>query len=64
VTDYCVFVPQRGIEETANALRQLIEGPAQRRRELRENALRVAAEYDQKRSNERYSRILEEIARS
>jgi len=64
VANYCVFVPQRGIEETASALQQLIEGPAQRRRELRENALRVAAEYDQKRSNERFSQILQQIAAS
>jgi glycosyltransferase involved in cell wall biosynthesis len=62
VSNYAVFVPQRGVEETARALQELIESPAQHRRELRENALRVAAEYEQKRSNERYSRILQQIA--
>jgi glycosyltransferase involved in cell wall biosynthesis len=64
VSNYAIFVPQRGVEETASALRELIEGPAQRRREMRDNALRVAAEYEQKRSHERFSQILQQIAAS
>ena len=62
VKDYCVFVPQRGVEETLEALQRLIESPPGFRRGLRENALRVAEEYEPKRSNQRFSRILQQIA--
>jgi glycosyltransferase involved in cell wall biosynthesis len=62
VKDYCLFVPQRGVAETLEALRRMIESPPGFRRALRENALRVAEEYEPRRSNQRFSQILQQIA--
>lgn len=59
---FAVFVPQRSPEVTATELQKLIEGPAERRRALREAALRVAAEYDRDAANHRFARAMEEIA--